>query len=220
MVIASSILPACSPAQPRTEVPTMKGSVGRVLMLVENCYPADTRVRNEASTLVANGYHVTVVALRSRGEPRCEVVDGVRVYRVPRLTVFHKLPNQKPKGLRKLLHRGQVLVGYLAEYAYFTSACLVVSFYVLITEGFDVIHAHNPPDTLVVVSAVCKLIGKKSVFDHHDLSPELYLSRYRATAERLVTRVLSLLERLSVKCADVVIATNESYRATDIARNH
>ncbi len=112
------------------------------------------------------------------------------------------------------------MVGYVAEYSYFTSglpwrsAC-----HILVTEGFDVIHAHNPPDTLVAVSAVHKLLGRKSVFDHHDLSPELYLSRYRTHREGLVTSGLRLLEKLSVKCADVVIATNESYRAIDIERN-
>ena len=197
----------------------MKGSAGRVLMLVENCFPADTRVRNEAATLVAHGYRVTVIALRSPGERAREVVDGVMVYRVPRLTVFGKLPDGKPKGFGKLFHNLRVLVGYMAEYCYFTSACLVLSLYVLATEGFDVIHAHNPPDTLVFVSVVHKLLGRKSVFDHHDLSPELYLSRYKTNTEGFVTRGLRVLEKLSVKCADVVIATNESYRAIDIERN-
>ncbi|HJZ74851.1 MAG TPA: glycosyltransferase family 4 protein [Vicinamibacterales bacterium] len=197
----------------------MKASAGRVLMLVENNFPADTRVRNEASTLVANGYRVTVVALRAPGERPHEVVDGVIVYRIPRLTVFGKLPAAKPTGFGKLLHKLRVFVGYTTEYSYFTSACLAVSLYVLVTDGFDVIHAHNPPDTLVVVAAVHKLLGRKSVFDHHDLSPELYLSRYRTNVEGLVTRGLRLLEKLSVRCADVVIATNESYRNIDIERN-
>jgi glycosyltransferase involved in cell wall biosynthesis len=197
----------------------MKVSAGRVLMLVENCFPADTRVRNEASTLVANGYCVTVIALRSPGERPREVVDGVLVYRVPRLTVFDKLPDKEPKGLGRLFHKVRVVVGYLTEYCYFTTACLALSLYVLVKEGFDVIHVHNPPDTLVVVTAFHKLLGRKSVFDHHDLSPELYLSRYGTNAEGLITRGLRLLEKLSVRCADVVVATNESYRAVDIERN-
>lgn len=197
----------------------MKESAGRVLMLVENCYPADTRVRNEATTLAANGYHVTVIALRAPGEARREVVGGVVVYRIPRLTIFGKLPDETPKGVRRLLYKTRVLAGYLTEYCYFTSACLAVSLYVLAREGFDVVHAHNPPDTLVAVAAFYKLLGKKSVFDHHDLCPELYLSRYRRRTESLVTRGLRLFEKLSIKVADVVIATNESYRAIDIERN-
>ena len=146
-------------------------------------------------------------------------MDGVKVYRVPRLTIFGKLPDGKPVGFGKLVHKIRVVVGYLTEYGYFTSACLGISLYVLAKEGFDVIHAHNPPDTLVAVAAVHKLLGRKSVFDHHDLSAELYLSRYRTNSRGLVTSALALLEKWSVRLADVVIATNESYRAIDIERN-
>ena len=116
------------------------------------------------------------------------------------------------------MNKLQVVVGYVTEYSYFTGACLMVSFYVAFREGFDVIHAHNPPDTLCVVGAVHKLFGKKFVFDHHDLSPELYRSRYN-TPNGYVTSGLRLFEKLSLKLADVVIATNESYRDIDIERN-
>src|SRR5687768_16825012 len=121
----------------------MKASAGRVLMLVENSFPADTRVRNEAGTLVANGYRVSVISLRAPGQPWREVVDGVMVYRVPRLTVFEKLPQGDSSGLAKVVRRLRTIVGYVTEYGYFTSACLGLSLYVLVTEGFDVIHAHN-----------------------------------------------------------------------------
>lgn len=196
----------------------MRESAGRVLMLVENRFPADTRVRNEASTLVDNGFKVTVLALRNPGEQPREVVNGVTVYRIPRLTLFEKLPGAESSLVKRLINKVLVVVGYFSEYAYFTGSCLALSLYVAIREGVDVVHAHNPPDTLVVVGAVNKLLGKKFVFDHHDLSPELYMSRYK-TGEDIVTRVLGFLEKCSVKLADVVIATNESYRAHDIARH-
>jgi len=195
----------------------MKASAGRVLMLVENCFPRDTRVRNEAYTLAENGFRVTVIGLRDPGEPAREVVNGVTVYRIARLTVFRKVP-QTPKSLfGSLLNKLRIVTGYCAEYAYFTVGCLALSFYVAVREGFDVIHAHNPPDTLFVIAAIHKLFGKKFVFDHHDLSPELYQSRYKV-ADGVVLRGLGILEYLSLKMADVVIATNESYRAIEIAR--
>jgi glycosyltransferase involved in cell wall biosynthesis len=186
-------------------------------MLVENCFPADTRVRNEAFTLAQHGY-VSVIALRAAGEPAHEVIRGVSVYRIPRLTVFDKLPDRKPSGIRTYLHKLQVLVGYVAEYLYFSSACLVMSIYVALKEGLDVIHAHNPPDTLFVVGAFHKLFGKKYIFDHHDLSPELYRSRYKSGGG-VIAAALQVCETASAKRADVVIATNESYRAIDIERN-
>jgi glycosyltransferase involved in cell wall biosynthesis len=197
----------------------MKEYAGSVLMFVENGFPADSRVRNEAFTLAANGYKVTVIALRGPAEARRETVGGVTVYRIRRLTLFEKLPGARPSGMKALLGRLSVVGGYLAEYIYFTAACLVLSWYIALREGFDVAHAHNPPDTLFVVGAIHKLFGRKFVFDHHDLSAELYLSRYRKTTEGSVTWVLKLLEKLSVTLADVVIETNESYRAIDVRRN-
>jgi glycosyltransferase involved in cell wall biosynthesis len=197
----------------------MKASAGKVLMLLENAFPADSRVRNEAATLTSNGINVTVIALRGGNEPAREVVDGVTVYRLPRLTVFRKLPDSQRSLLGRLLGRLQRVTGYLVEYGYFTGGCLLLSVYIAVREGFDVVHAHNPPDTLFVVGAFHKLLGKKFVFDHHDLSPELYLSRFRTTEGGLITRVLQLLEWCSVRLANVLIVTNGSYREIDIARH-
>jgi glycosyltransferase involved in cell wall biosynthesis len=187
-------------------------------MLVENHFPADTRVRNEARTLTDHGYHVTVICLRAPGQAGREIVNGVTVYRLPRLTLFKKLPDAGASLLRRLVNKLLVVVGYVSEYLYFTTACLLVSLYVAMREGFQVVHAHNPPDTLVIVTTSLKLLGKKSVFDHHDLSPELYMSRYK-TGESLITRALRVFEKLSVKFADVVIATNESYKAIEVERH-
>ena len=107
--------------------------------------------------------------------------------------------------------------GYLVEYCYFTAACLILSSYLFVRRGFDVIHAHNPPDTLFLVALPFKLLGKKFVFDHHDLCPELYRSRYRA-GEGFYTRLLRIFEWCSLKLADITIATNESYKQTEIER--
>jgi glycosyltransferase involved in cell wall biosynthesis len=103
------------------------------------------------------------------------------------------------------------------EYCYFTTACLIISTYVFVKRGFDVMHAHNPPDTLFLVALPFKLLGKKFVFDQHDLCPELYRSRYGA-AEGFATRLLKIFERCSLKLADVTIATNESYKRIQIER--
>jgi Glycosyltransferase len=78
-------------------------------------------------------------------------------------------------------------------------------------------HAHNPPDTLFLVALPFKLLGKKFVFDQHDLCPELYRSRYSA-AEGLYTRLLRMFEWCSLKLADITIATNESYKQIQIER--
>jgi glycosyltransferase involved in cell wall biosynthesis len=186
-------------------------------MFVENAYPQDTRVKNEADALTAAGYSVTVVGLRKRGQPRSEIVSSVQVYRIPRLELFRKTPCANPGRFQRLRIKAKSLLGYVSEYVYFTTACFVMSLYVAVTRGFDVIHAHNPPDMLFLVALPYTLIGKKYVFDHHDLCPELYRSRYGAPHDT-VARTLQWIEWCNLKLADVTIATNESYKRCHVDR--
>ena len=196
----------------------MKSPLGRVVMFVENNFPEDPRVKNEADTLRNAGYSVVVVALRGKNETAAsKVVDGIQVYSVPKLTLFTKTRKDEPLGLQRVWFRGIALMGYMSEYLYFTGACFVMSLYVAMKQGFDVIHAHNPPDTLFIVAALYKPFGKKFVFDHHDLCPELYQSRYKAN-QGFVTNMLGLFEKASLRLADITIATNESYRAIQLER--
>jgi len=58
--------------------------------------------------------------------------------------------------------------------------------------------------------------GKKFVFDHHDINPELYIAKFGK--KDLFYRLMLLWERLTFMCADLSIATNESYRRIAIAR--
>jgi glycosyltransferase involved in cell wall biosynthesis len=192
-------------------------SAGKILMLVENHFPQDTRVTNEATLLTEAGYKVSVVALRRRGQAGHEVLNGVEVYRLPTLELFKKTPFANVNRMNLLFVKLKSFLGYVVEYFYFTTACFIVSSYIFARRGFDVMHAHNPPDTLFLVGLPFKLLGRKFVFDQHDLCPELYRSRYGA-AEGFATRLLRLLEWCSVKLADVTIATNESYKQIQMQR--
>jgi glycosyltransferase involved in cell wall biosynthesis len=80
----------------------------------------------------------------------------------------------------------------------------------------DVVHAGNPPDFLLLAGLALKRRGTRLIFDHHDLSPELYLSRARCRDP--VYHAVRALERLSFRAADVVISTNESFRRIAIER--
>jgi glycosyltransferase involved in cell wall biosynthesis len=173
----------------------------RILMLLENNpYPQDVRVRQEAEALVASGYGVSVVCPRASDQPWRELLDGVCVYRFP-----------APPPANGLL-------GYVWEYSYSMAAIFLLSIVVWLREGFDAIHAHNPPDTLVLLAVPYKLLGRRILFDHHDLAPELYWARFEGGGNRLVRRVLILCERLACRFADHVICTNESYKLVDMQR--
>lgn len=172
------------------------------MLLENNPFPQDARVRREAKTLTGAGYQVTVICPSSPGQPRTEVFDGVRVYRYP-----------APRD-------GDGLVGYLFEYGYSLLAAFLISVYVAFRRGFDIVHAHNPPDTFSLLGGLFKLFRKRFVFDHHDLSPEMYLARFGKPDgdTGIVHRLLLAFEKLTFRIADHVVATNESYRAIAIQR--
>jgi glycosyltransferase involved in cell wall biosynthesis len=180
----------------------IKASGGtRVLMLLENQpYPRDHRVHWEATTLAAAGYRVSVICPSGRGQPHREMLDGVQVYR------FWAPPPANS------------FFGYLWEYGYSMAATFALSLLVFFREGFDIVHAHNPPDLFVFIAAFYKLFGKRFVFDHHDLSPEMYYARFRGGGIRLVYGALVWLEKLTCWLADHVIATNESYKRIEMER--
>lgn len=181
----------------------MKASAGkRVLMLLENQpYPQDGRVRRESFALTEAGYQVTVICPRDGQQPRRETVRGVRVIRYP----------HPPAG--------NGLLGYLLEYGYSTAISFLLALWASVRGGFDLVHSHNPPDTMFVIGAFFKLFGKKYIFDHHDLSPEMYNARFGGHGNALVYKALVLLERCSCVIADEVIATNESYREMEMRRD-
>ena len=169
-------------------------------MLLENSrYPADPRVRRESLALKAAGYEVTVICPTKSQRSR-EVIEGVSVYRFP-----------APKG-------GAGALSYLWEYGYSLAMTFVISLGIFIRYGFDVIHTANPPDIYVLIGAFYKPFGIKFVFDHHDLAPEMYRARFPDRCHKAIYNVLVLLEKLSCKLADHVIATNDSYREIEMIR--
>jgi glycosyltransferase involved in cell wall biosynthesis len=169
----------------------------RVVMLLENNpYPADVRVRQEATSLARAGYEVKVIAPRSRGQARSEMLDGVVVSR-------YASPAMPP-----------TTIGYVAEYAIATVQLLGRAIAEL-GRGASVLHIHNPPDTLFPVAFVARILGRKVVYDHHDLAPELFRVKF---GNDRVARALELLERATFRLADAVLAPNASHRRIAIER--
>lgn len=177
------------------------GKPRRVLILVENLpSPFDRRVWQEATTLHANGYQVSIVCPTGKGyEQRYEEIDGIHIYR------YH-LPLEA-EGAK----------GYAVEYSLALFHSFRLAFKVLFKHGFDVIHACNPPDLLFLVGGFFKIFGrKKFLFDHHDINPELYEAKFNR--RDFFYKLMILFERWSFKTADVSIATNESYKKIAIER--
>ena len=177
-----------------------RGNCRRVLIIVENLpSPFDRRVWQEATTLHKNGYQVAIICPKGKGyEDSYQHLDGVHIYR-------HWLPPEANGAF-----------GYLLEY----SAALTFEFFLALKiafkHGFDVIHACNPPDNIFIVAGFFRLFGKRFLFDHHDITPELYEAKFGR--KDFFYKMMLMWERLTFRLADVSIATNESYREIAISR--
>ena len=175
-------------------------SVGKVLIIVENLpVPFDRRVWLEATTLRAAGYEVSVICPTGKGfERRQETLEGVKIHR-------HPLPLEACGA-----------PGYFVEYSAALFWQFVLALRIALTDGFDVIHACNPPDLIFLVGGFFKLFGKRFIFDHHDLSPEVYEAKFERKG--WFYALLLHFERWTFSTADVVISTNQSYRKIAIER--
>lgn len=172
----------------------------RVLMLLENdTYPQDTRVLKEATTLTENGYRVALICPQKRSQPLRQTMDGVDVYRYPRLFAWGG-------GL-----------GLALEYAWAMVALTVLTFVVWARRGFDIVHLHNPPDALFLIALPYKLAGKRLVYDQHDLVPELLQAKFPGAGA--LVRLATLLEGLSSGLADAVLCESEPARRVMLGRH-
>jgi glycosyltransferase involved in cell wall biosynthesis len=174
----------------------------RILVLVENLsVPFDRRVWQECCTLSEAGYRVEVICPRGTTydtEPFAEI-QGVRIHRYP-LTAATGGP-----------------AGYLREYSAALWHTMRIARRLSRNEPFDVVQACNPPDLLFLIPLALRPSGARFLFDHHDLVPELFESRF-AGGPRALHRLSVLLERLTFRTADAVISTNDSYRQAALRR--
>ncbi|MFL6582800.1 MAG: glycosyltransferase family 4 protein [Burkholderiales bacterium] len=161
--------------------------------------PFDRRVWQEATTLRDAGYAVSIICPTGKGfESKFENIDGIAIWR-------YDLPVE-----------GEGAKGYAIEYSVALARSFVLCWRVLLKGGFDVIQACNPPDLFFLIGRFFKLFGKKFVFDHHDINPELYEAKFGR--RDFFYRLLLKLERWTFRTADVSIATNESYRRIAMER--
>lgn len=172
----------------------------KILIVVENMpVPLDFRVWKEARSLHAAGYSVTVLCPKGKGlTDTYELRDGVHIYR-------HPMPEE-----------GNSAAGYVWEYSWALFWEFLFSWWIFLRRGFHVIQGCNPPDNIFLVALPFKLFGVKYIFDHHDVNPELYFSKYER--KDFLYWVQVWLEKMTFRCSNVVMSTNNSYRAVAINR--
>ena len=83
---------------------------------------------------------------------------------------------------------------------------------------FDILQACNPPDIFWPIARwLRRRDGSQFVFDHHDLCPELYDSRF-PDGSALPRRGLVALEKATFRTADHIVSTNASYAEVAMRR--
>jgi glycosyltransferase involved in cell wall biosynthesis len=178
-----------------------KASTTAVCIVVENLsVPLDRRVWREACALRDAGYRVSVVCPKGKDpfSAPYEVLEGIEIYR-------HRT------------FEASSVIGYVAEYGIALLLEFFLTLRVFKRTRFRILQACNPPDTIFLIAIVLKLFGVRFIFDHHDLSPELFEAKF-GKKRKVLCSVSRFLERCSFWAADVCIATNDSFKDLAISR--
>ena len=171
-----------------------------VIVVVNLPAERDRRVIRECQALEAAGYRLTVICPRGPRRPR--LLPGTRDTRI------RSFPQP---------FAGNGVLSFAAEFAWALTAVTGRLLAVMACGRVDAVQACNPPDVFWVVGLLMRTLGRPFVFDHHDLSPELYECK-TDRPRPVVLWILRLFEKLSWRCASAVVATNESYRELAITR--
>jgi glycosyltransferase involved in cell wall biosynthesis len=153
-------------------------------------FPADTRVKREASAAAAMGRRVAVVVLRGDGQAEEEEMGGLLVVRL--------------RGRKS--RRGPL--SYLAEYIAF-----VWRAYRLLANDprfarLRIVHIHTLPDFLIYAATAAQRRGARVILDLHEIFPEFAASRYPGVPGRIAAAGALWIERWARRKADVTITVN------------
>lgn len=170
-------------------------------MLAYTFYETDNRVIRYAETLAKRGDQVDVIALRREGQGTYGTLNGVHIYRIQE---------------RKHDERSQLTYLFRVLRFLFRSMFLLARKH--LKNRYDLLHVHSVPDFLVFAAWIPKLTGCRIVLDIHDLLPEFYGSKFRASSDSTVFKVLLMVEWISAAFSDHVIIANHLWQKKLLSR--
>ena len=107
----------------------------------------------------------------------------------------------------------------MREYGRFFLLAAVELFRMHRRRGYGLVQVHNPPDALVFCTLPLKLSGIPIILDLRELTPELFMSRFRWGRDSLAARALTFLERAACGYADSALVLHERHRRIMISRH-
>jgi len=165
----------------------------RVLVIVENLpLPEDRKVWREIKALKEAGFSVSAISPASSPFSWWKIEEEIKIYHYPRLLYT------------------KAKFSYLFEYLNAFFWTFLLFFRVLLREGVDILQVCNPPEIFFSLGWIIRMKGGYFIFDHHDLSPEMYEARFGRRDS--FYWILRALEFVTVKSANKVIEPNKYYR--------
>lgn len=163
-----------------------------VCMIVLSAYPYDPRVRRQAEVLEAEGFEVDIICLREGEQTKTEKMGFVTAHRIM-------------KSVNK-----ESILKYLWLSFMFTFLSIIKLQFLSMRKDYRMIQVHNMPDFLVFTGIVQKLLGKKLVLDIHDLTVELFETKWPHKKKSFIMSAVRRVEKLSCSFADHVITVTDA----------
>jgi glycosyltransferase involved in cell wall biosynthesis len=162
----------------------------RVAMVTFSAYPFDPRPRRAIDALVGEGATVDLICLENENQPRREVLNGIKVLRIP------------------LKHPRRGKLEYALRYAAFILITSAIFAARSLRHRYDLVYVHNMPDILVLSSVIPRALGAKVVLDLHDPMPELMMTIFRTSETNSSVQWMKRLEKWSIARTDLAVTVN------------
>lgn len=160
-----------------------------ILFLLDNPFTNDRRVYREAVSLAKNGYHVTLVGVKTTHDLDYEIVDGVHVYRIIEKNIYD-------------IKLWKCFDIYAKE--------------IILRFNFNIIHAHDQIMLNLGVKIKQKKSNVKLIYDSHELFRSWPLntkSKGWIYLKSIIVRfLLKKREARNIKFIDALLTVNESIR--------
>ncbi len=171
-------------------------SAANVCFIAKYPYPLDTRLVQQATSLVQNNIHVDIICLKAEQMPSFETTGPIAI---------HRLIHKKAK---------ESFLEYVTSTVLFGLLSTIKLFQLRMKRKFSVVVVCTLPEALVFFVFWIKFTGAGLILDARDLTVELLASRWQVPTINIIRTLFILVERLSMGlCGDVITASNGFMRS-------